>query len=930
MAATDSDIQASGGDYTTIAAWHSAVPTNPSGQQRGLLAAEEFVHTADEILNGKTPTSGNEVILTTQADAAFNDVAPIDFTGYLNTSKARITASSNTVTLLDIDDDYTQVINVQFHNTSTATSGDSLIRMNRLNQLVMDCLLVSTMDNSNGMLWMEHATSSNWAVNVICINEHTGVGAENTFGVETGNNCIGCVAVTIGSISDTNGIGFRRWTGPAWLQNCVSMGYNQDFGSTTGWGESDYNASSDATAPDFNSNGVLNATYDHQFNNIENDFTIRVNSDLIGAGSRHATYSDDVLGRARPSPCAMGWIEHIPDRTERLTTITEWTTSATVSSVSQSHTVDANASVLFLAIGLEAHLSITTAPTWNTTENFELVDQTTSSGLAGDKTHYLYMLRNPTTGTHTIAYTAGEDDHGYFVAWQYYGTETASLAATITFLSEDVNDSATSTSVHSPAEGATGKTLIFCGVWRGGDGDPASNASGYFEIANGATGTNTNNDASFYVADLIRGAPDAITVTWNGSDENGSHHFALTTKPSSVTVALTGQAITGGLGAFGVDRDKALTGVEITSGLGSVSAKTSVLVTGQEVTGALGALAVEHSVALSGEEITAALGTVTPTIGGDVSVALTGQAMTAQLGNVGVSLSKELSGIEITSAQGAFGKTQVVPLPGEEITGELGSVVSERNVPLSGEEITAALGLLSVVFDKDLTGLEFTGAQGTLSPDHSKALLGLEITGGLGTVTAQIGGDVSVALTGLSMTGQLGVLGVQRGKEITGEELSAALGTLGITHSQVLAGQEITAALGALGLTRSNPLTGEEITAGQGLFGVGLSKALAGVEITAEQGSFGVDHSKVLTGAEITGGLGTLGVQIGSNVTVALTGLQMTFQQGVLGVVNTGEVEEGVDSYYRRRRWRDLENRRKVTTSSSGFSNRRINVRIQK
>jgi hypothetical protein len=76
MAALDSNIQASGGDYTTIAAWHSAVPTSPSGQQRGLLAAEAFVHTVDTNLNGKTPTAGSEVILTTQTDASWLDVSP--------------------------------------------------------------------------------------------------------------------------------------------------------------------------------------------------------------------------------------------------------------------------------------------------------------------------------------------------------------------------------------------------------------------------------------------------------------------------------------------------------------------------------------------------------------------------------------------------------------------------------------------------------------------------------------------------------------------------------------------------------------------------------------------------------------------------------------------------------------------------------------
>lgn len=232
--------------------------------------------------------------------------------------------------------------------------------------------------------------------------------------------------------------------------------------------------------------------------------------------------------------CSAALFEIVPDTdgVSRGATITTFSSSSNISSVSDSHTVDANTTLLLVSISMEANHAISGNVTWNTSENMTLVDQTTSGGSGGLMHVYTYGLVSPTATTANIAYSLDTTSNNtHHTAVNYLGTETASVAAATNLLSEDVNDSATNTSVHSSA-GTSGETLYFAGACHGGDADPASNATSFNELADSATGTNNANDHAFYIADLLNSAPAAITVTWSATDENASHFIEIVKAPT--------------------------------------------------------------------------------------------------------------------------------------------------------------------------------------------------------------------------------------------------------------------------------------------------------------------------------------------------------------------------------------------------------------
>lgn len=201
-------------------------------------------------------------------------------------------------------------------------------------------------------------------------------------------------------------------------------------------------------------------------------------------------------------------------------TITTWFTSATVTSVSQAHTVNAGTTLLLLAISAEAFVNLTVEPYWNGTEAFTLIHASTSSGSSGDVRNYIYGLVNPTVKTANITYTLESNDNAHFTAVNYLGTTSSSVEDATNYINEKVNDSA-ATTVNIASGGTEGATLFAAAVFLGGDGDPATNGEGFEELADSATGTSTSADISFYVADKIGGAPSGIIVDWVGtaSDE---------------------------------------------------------------------------------------------------------------------------------------------------------------------------------------------------------------------------------------------------------------------------------------------------------------------------------------------------------------------------------------------------------------------------
>ena len=227
------------------------------------------------------------------------------------------------------------------------------------------------------------------------------------------------------------------------------------------------------------------------------------------------------------------------DAVTRGATISTYVTSSTVTTVSQPHTVDAGTTLLILVISQEAGETLTVEPYWNTTEAFTLIHATTPSGSNNHVRDYTYGLVNPTAGTYNITYTSSENDNIHHTAVNYIGTTSTSVEDATNYLNEKVNDSATGTTILASG-GDSGSTLLVAGVFKGGDGDPASNATGFAELADSATGTSKTADTAFYVADLIGGAPEAITITWALSDENAGQLIEIL---AAVPITVSGNVL---------------------------------------------------------------------------------------------------------------------------------------------------------------------------------------------------------------------------------------------------------------------------------------------------------------------------------------------------------------------------------------------------
>ncbi len=302
MAATDSTIQASGGDYTTIAAWHSAVPSSPSGLQRGLLAAEEFAVTSDTNLNGKNPSStANGIVLTTQSGASFLDAVP--FVGYYDTSKARWTTGTNYVSFI-VNDPYTWIDGVQFSTTQTGTTDSTVQLGDATGVQALNCLAITRSTGYGAWLINSPAVAKN------CIGIADSNGADEIFFIEYDAEAYNCIAICPSDQSPSGMIGFRRQSGTPLLVNCASFGCNTDY-TASGWDSNSKNNASDGTGSP-GSNPQDSLTYADQFTSTVNDFTIKSGSDLIDTGDTDAMNNPlDALGRTRDTGTDgdIGWLE---------------------------------------------------------------------------------------------------------------------------------------------------------------------------------------------------------------------------------------------------------------------------------------------------------------------------------------------------------------------------------------------------------------------------------------------------------------------------------------------------------------------------------------------------------------------------------------------------------------------------------------------
>ncbi len=211
-------------------------------------------------------------------------------------------------------------------------------------------------------------------------------------------------------------------------------------------------------------------------------------------------------------------------------TLSNATRTVTGTDASITHTVDANTTLLVISVFFEAGETVSGTPQWSLGggENFTLIDATTSSGSNNDMACATYGLVSPTSGAGTVTITVSSNDNSISTATNYIGTNTsATMSENASLLQEDVNDSATNTTVFSSA-GTAGNCLYAAGCFKGDDGTGVTVPTGFFEIFDAESGGGSSNaDIAAYVCDELDGAPSACTWTWAASDENAGHYIEV-------------------------------------------------------------------------------------------------------------------------------------------------------------------------------------------------------------------------------------------------------------------------------------------------------------------------------------------------------------------------------------------------------------------
>lgn len=204
------------------------------------------------------------------------------------------------------------------------------------------------------------------------------------------------------------------------------------------------------------------------------------------------------------------------------------TASRTPSTDGQPHTVTSGTTVLVIAIGIRANIE-PTAVDWNGNA-LTLVHDLDNSTSSADVAAEVWCLDSPSAATGNITYdTGGTVNPDWIIAVNYHDTATGTCTTTVSNLNEDINTTATNTSVHASG-GTAGNALFFVGVGCGDDMDPMSNDAGATELYDTpGTGGGAGNcaDLGAYFAELLDSAPSAITVTYNATDENAGGWFQV-------------------------------------------------------------------------------------------------------------------------------------------------------------------------------------------------------------------------------------------------------------------------------------------------------------------------------------------------------------------------------------------------------------------
>jgi hypothetical protein len=297
MADVIKSIKASGGDYTTIAAWLASIPADlVSANQRhiGELYNETYTITATIDISGHTVDATRYIWL--RANSAAKHIGKAKVAGVYTGACIKTTS----VEMIWPDDDYTRVSGLIFDQASTSDLNIFSVASGGYGRRVFDNILIRTAGSNTGKAvdwWASNVTNDNQFYNNI-------VYGEGSYKFATGLNIYRLYINNNTVYNCTTGIALGG-TNASYHNNNIVMGCTTCFSGT--YAGSDYNMSSDATAPGAHS--LINKTSSNQFVSLTSgaeDLQLKAGADAINAGTDLSAlgFSTDIIGTSRPQGAA--------------------------------------------------------------------------------------------------------------------------------------------------------------------------------------------------------------------------------------------------------------------------------------------------------------------------------------------------------------------------------------------------------------------------------------------------------------------------------------------------------------------------------------------------------------------------------------------------------------------------------------------------
>lgn len=287
MPTTVTKVIGTGGDYTTIAAWEAALPSNlVSADELHVGECKNEVFSETVTIAGQTTDATRYVHLTCQSGASFSDNASVRSNALrYNTANGMALAGNIPLT---VSTNYTRVTGLQLTNGSAY---GRVLQVTATNCLIQKCVMAIGAGGDSGSPGLSLAAGS---VVANCLVQGHASGPNENAGAAGQGELRNCTILSPGSTSIRTGV--TSSYSNLKLVNCAVFGFATAYSGTAAGGSS-HNASDSATT--FGTSNQSSLTYASQFVSTTNDFRA-VDTGSLKNGTPDATYApDDISGQSR-------------------------------------------------------------------------------------------------------------------------------------------------------------------------------------------------------------------------------------------------------------------------------------------------------------------------------------------------------------------------------------------------------------------------------------------------------------------------------------------------------------------------------------------------------------------------------------------------------------------------------------------------------